>query len=142
MPRTAARRRVDRDPAALVRSACKSLVPGVQQPGDRRPGDLVAFDTDLIGPYGYCVDISRTWLCGEGGASPAQKELYRLAREQIACNLELVRPAMGFRELSEKAWRLPERYRPNRYSTIAHGVGVCDEYPAIYYPEDASGRRL
>ena len=30
-------------------------------------GDLVAFDTDLIGPYGYCVDISRTWRCGEGG---------------------------------------------------------------------------
>ena len=100
-------------------------------------GDLVAFDTDLIGPYGYCVDISRTWRCGDGGASPAQKELYRLAREQIACNLELVRPGVGFRELSEKAWRLPERYRANRYSTIAHGVGVCDEYPAIYYPEDA-----
>ena len=30
-------------------------------------GDLVAFDTDLIGPYGYCCDISRTWLCGDGG---------------------------------------------------------------------------
>jgi hypothetical protein len=29
-----------------------------------------------------------------------------------------------------------ERYRANRYSTIAHGVGVCDEYPAVYYPED------
>ena len=31
-------------------------------------GDLVAFDTDLIGPYGYCADISRTWLCGDGRA--------------------------------------------------------------------------
>ena len=26
------------------------------------PGDLVCFDTDLIGPYGYCSDISRSWL--------------------------------------------------------------------------------
>jgi Xaa-Pro dipeptidase len=100
------------------------------------PGDLVAFDTDLIGPYGYCADISRTWRCGEGRASNAQIDLYRRAREQIAYNLELVRPGLGLREFSDKAFRLPERYRANRYSAIAHGVGVCDEYPAIYYPED------
>jgi Xaa-Pro dipeptidase len=102
------------------------------------PGDLVAFDTDLIGPYGYCADISRTWRCGEGRASNRQIDLYRQAREQIARSLELVRPGLGFREFSEKAFRLPERYRANRYSTIAHGVGLCDEYPAIYYPEDAA----
>ena len=101
-------------------------------------GDLVAFDTDLIGPYGYCADISRTWRCGEARASDRQIELYRLAREQIAQNLALVRPGLGFREFSEHAFRLPERFRANRYSTIAHGVGLCDEYPAVYYPEDAA----
>ena len=99
-------------------------------------GDLVAFDTDLIGPYGYCADISRTWRCGEERASNAQIDLYRQAREQIACNLELVRPGLGFGEFSEQAYRLPARYRANRYSTVAHGVVLCDEYPAIYYPED------
>jgi Xaa-Pro aminopeptidase len=101
-------------------------------------GDLVAFDTDLIGPYGYCADISRTWLCGDQRPSNAQVDLYRRAREQIAYNLELVRPGLGLREFSEKAFRLPERYRANRYSAIAHGVGVCDEYPAVYYPEDVA----
>jgi Xaa-Pro dipeptidase len=101
-------------------------------------GDLVAFDTDLIGPYGYCADISRTWRCGEGRASDAQVDLYRRAREQIAYNLELVRPGLGFQELSKRAFALPERYAANRYSTIAHGVGLCDEYPAIYYPKDAA----
>ncbi len=105
-------------------------------------GDLVGFDTDLIGPYGYCADISRTWLCGEGPARAGQKDLYRLAREQIAYNLALIRPGLGFREFSQKAFRLPERYRANRYSTVAHGVGLCDEYPAIYYPEDAAALRL
>ena len=100
-------------------------------------GDLVGFDTDLIGPYGYCADISRTWLCGEGRASAAQRDLYRLAREQIAHNLDLIRPGLGLRELSEKSLQLPERYRANRYSVIAHGVGLTDEYPAVYYPEDA-----
>jgi Xaa-Pro aminopeptidase len=99
-------------------------------------GDLVAFDTDLIGPYGYCADISRTWLCGDDRPSNAQIDLYRRAREQIAFNLELVRPGLGFREFSDKALQLPERYAANRYSTIAHGVGVCDEYPWVYYSED------
>jgi Xaa-Pro dipeptidase len=100
-------------------------------------GELVGFDTDLIGPYGYCADISRTWLCGDQPPTDRQLDLFRLARAQIAYNLELVRPGLGFREFSEKAFRLPERYRANRYSVIAHGVGLCDEYPAIYYPEEA-----
>jgi Xaa-Pro dipeptidase len=101
-------------------------------------GDLVAFDTDLIGPYGYCADISRTWLCGKDRASNRQIDLYRLAREQIASNFEMLRPGLAFRELSEGSFQLPSRYRANRYSVIAHGVGLCDEWPAIYYPEDAA----
>ena len=24
----------------------------------------------------------------------------------------------------------------HRYPLIAHGVGMCDEYPGIYYPQD------
>src|SRR5262245_25062379 len=27
-------------------------------------GDIIAFDTDLIGAYGYCCDISLNWLAG------------------------------------------------------------------------------
>ncbi|MEW9838409.1 M24 family metallopeptidase, partial [Mesorhizobium marinum] len=42
-------------------------------------GDLVAFDTDLIGPYGFCADLSRTWLCGDGQASNEQRDLFRIA---------------------------------------------------------------
>ena len=68
-------------------------------------------------------------LAGLGGCT-------RRAREQIAYNLELVRPGLSLREFSDKALRLPERFRANRYSAIAHGVGVCDEYPAVYYPEE------
>jgi Xaa-Pro dipeptidase len=114
--------------------------PWFQECGSRaiEAGDLVAFDTDLIGPYGYCADISRTWLCGEGQGSEAQRELYRVAREQIAHNLLQINAGVSFREFSERAFVLPERYRTNRYSTVVHGVGLCDEYPAIYYPEDAA----
>ena len=49
-------------------------------------GDLVAFDTDLIGPYGFCADLSRTWLCGDGKPSNEQRDLFRIAADQIAHN--------------------------------------------------------
>ena len=99
-------------------------------------GDLVAFDTDLIGPYGSCCDISRTWLAGDGRPSNEQRSLYQMAAEQIACNRDLLRPGVTFRELTFGAKSLPEEYLPNRYSVIYHGVGLCDEYPAIRYPSD------
>jgi Xaa-Pro aminopeptidase len=101
-------------------------------------GDLVAFDTDLIGPYGYCADISRTWICGEVRPSARQEDMLRLAMQQIDHNRALLHPGLTFAEFGARAFALPERYRANRYSVIAHGVGLSDEYPAIYYPEDAA----
>jgi Xaa-Pro aminopeptidase len=38
--------------------------------------------------------------------------------------------------LAARSWRLPEPCVPNRYSVIAHGVGLCDEYPHCGYVED------
>ena len=59
-----------------------------------------------------------------------------LAWEQIHHNIDLIRPGMGFDELSEKCWKLPQACRPNRYSAVVHGVGLCDEYPHVAYLED------
>jgi Xaa-Pro dipeptidase len=101
-------------------------------------GDLVAFDTDLIGPYGYCADISRTWICGDRAPSDRHEAMLALAREQIEHNRALLRPGLTFADFGKRAFELPERYRANRYSVVAHGVGLADEYPAIYYPEDAA----
>ena len=100
-------------------------------------GDIVAFDTDLIGPYGYCADISRTWLCGDGPPTSRQKAMYQLAVEQIETNMSLLRPGLGFLDFASQSFPLPERYRANRYSVVLHGVGLCDEYPAVHYTEDA-----
>ena len=113
--------------------------PWFQEASDRvvRPGDLVSFDTDLIGPFGYCADISRTFFCGPGRASPQQRKLFGLAMEQIHANLDLVRPGISFREFSEKAWRIPNAYVANRYSCVFHGVGLCDEWPKAAHVHDA-----
>ena len=42
--------------------------PWMQEASSRviEPGDIVAYDTDLVGAYGMMVDISRTWIAGEG----------------------------------------------------------------------------
>ncbi|MGB3388869.1 MAG: Xaa-Pro peptidase family protein, partial [Pseudaminobacter sp.] len=92
-------------------------------------GDLVAFDTDLIGPYGFCADLSRTWLCGNGRPSDEQRYLYRTAAEQIAFNTELMKPGVSFRDLVERAKIPPPDCFPTRYGVLYHGVGLADEYP-------------
>ena len=116
--------------------------PWFQEAGRREigNGDLVALDTDVVGPSGYYADFSRTFFCGRGRPSDAQRKLYRLAYEQIQTNLALIRPGMTFRELSERAWPIPEAYVANRYFVLAHGVGMTGEYPYILHRQDlASG---
>jgi Xaa-Pro dipeptidase len=113
--------------------------PWFQECGDRliRPGDLVSFDTDLIGPFGYCADISRSFFCGPGKPTDEQRRLYGLALDQIHHNIEhLMRPGMNLREASDHAWRIPNVFVKNRYSCVAHGVGLCDEWPKITHIQD------
>lgn len=98
-------------------------------------GELVSLDTDVVGAYGYYCDFSRSFVCG-GGATAAQKELYRLAYDQIHHNMSLIRPGVAFAELSEQGWRIPEAYFPNRYYLLAHGIGMTGEYPYILYWHD------
>ncbi len=99
-------------------------------------GDLVAFDTDLIGPYGFCADLSRTWLCGDGRPSNEQRDLFRIAADQIARNTELMRPGTGFRELVERSEIPPPDCFPTRYGVLYHGVGLADEYPTLPHAAD------
>ena len=101
-----------------------------------RPGDLVAFDTDLVGPFGYCVDISRTYRCGPGKPSDEQRRLYRTAYEELQHNIERLRPGLSFGEYAESAWKIPDEFLANRYCLVAHGVGLADEWPDIPHTID------
>ena len=102
-------------------------------------GEIVSFDTDMVGPYGYCADISRTFVCGNK-FSYEQKKLYLMAVEQINYNARLVKPGLSFQEFTDKSWILPKDYYGNRYSVMVHGIGLCDEWPAIRYPTDGGER--
>ncbi len=112
--------------------------PWLQEASERvvRAGELVAFDTDMIGPLGYCADISRTWLCGDGEATDIQRDRYRRARDEVEHNLALLRPGRSFRELSERAFAHPPEFVARRYPCLAHGIGMTDEWPKIHYRED------
>lgn len=112
--------------------------PWFQECSDRaiEAGDMVAFDTDLIGPYGYCCDISRAWVTPGVAPADEQRDLHAMAMEQISFNIDVLRPGMGFIEFAEKSFVLPEEFMPNRYSAVVHGVGLCDEFPAVSYPQD------
>ena len=112
--------------------------PWFQECGPRimQEGDMMAFDTDLVGTYGYCCDISRSWIVGDVAPTEEQKTLYKVAFEHVMTNIGLIKPGMSFAEMTAKAHRLPEEYRALRYGVLAHGVGLCDEFPCVRYPED------
>ena len=92
---------------------------------------MISFDTDMIGPYGYCADLSRSWTCGYTKMTDTQRRLYDTALKQVHHNLDLVRPGVSFDEFNDKSWRIPEAHVPFRYSLAVHGVGMADEWPVV-----------
>ena len=93
-------------------------------------GELMGFDTDLVGSYGYCTDMSRTWLCGDEKPTDEQREIYTMGYAQIQNNMELLKPGTTFKELTLNSKEYSkDEFR--HYSVLFHGVGLCDEFPAI-----------
>jgi Xaa-Pro aminopeptidase len=101
-----------------------------------RPGELVALDTDTIGCFGYYSDFSRTFRCGPGKPTAYQKMLYRMSHDQVKHNIDLIAPGVSFREISERAWAIPDRFVDQRYTSVMHGVGMHGETPFIAHAMD------
>jgi Xaa-Pro dipeptidase len=112
--------------------------PWFQECGDRRlaENELVALDTDVVGCHGYYCDFSRTFHTGPKDPTRRQRELYLTAYEQVHHNMELLRTGMSFRDYSQQAWKIPERFVANRYFVSAHGCGMTGEYPYLYHVMD------
>lgn len=112
--------------------------PWFQECGPRvmAAGELLAFDTDLIGCYGMCCDISRTWLLGDGEPDAEQRRLYREAHAQIVENTAILGPGKSIREIAMGGRNPPPEFAPQRYGSKMHGVGLCDEWPIVRYGMD------
>ncbi len=111
--------------------------PWYQEAGPRKvePGDMISVDSDLIGPHGYGADISRSWIVEGKTATDEQKRLYAVAREQVSRNVDIFQPGRTFFEAAELAWQAPEPFLACQQPAIAHGSGLCNEFPLIMHPQ-------
>ena len=111
--------------------------PWFQECGPRiaQNNEIIAFDTDLVGSYGICVDISRTWWIGD--KSPRSDMIYAMqhAYEHIISNMELLGPGVHMRDLTFNSHKLDKNFQKGKYGCLMHGVGLCDEWPLIAYPD-------
>ncbi len=107
--------------------------PWLQEASARKiaSGDLVGFDTDMVGPFGYFADVSRTMHCGPTQPTRRQRQLYQLAVTEVQHNMALVKPGITLKEFQKDAWPIPQEFQQNAYTCICHAVGMCDEYPRI-----------
>jgi Xaa-Pro aminopeptidase len=99
-------------------------------------GDLVYVDTDTVGVEGYFLCVSRTFHCGDGDPGPQQRDIHAAALEWLTGMREVIRPGMSCTEISERAPTLPERFFPQRYEVMVHGLGLEEEGPSVAYPGD------
>ncbi|AQQ02551.1 peptidase M24 [Roseibium algicola] len=112
--------------------------PWFQETSDNVIGanELIALDTDVVGCHGYYADFSRTFHSGPDRPTDTQRELYKVAYEQVHYNMGILKPGMSFREYADRAWNIPDRYYANRYYLSAHGCGMTGEYPYLYHHGD------
>lgn len=101
-----------------------------------KENELIALDTDVVGCHGYYSDFSRTFHSGPNPPTEKQKELYKVAYEQVNYNIGILKPGITFREYADLAWDIPEKYYTNRYYLSAHGCGMTGEYPYLYHRGD------
>ncbi|MEJ6388218.1 dimethylsulfonioproprionate lyase DddP [Gymnodinialimonas ulvae] len=111
--------------------------PWFQECGPRTllPNEISALDTDLIGCYGLCVDISRTWWTGPQKPRPDMIEAMKHGVEHIQVNMDRLRPGITINDLVHNGHKLDPKYDKRKYSCQMHGVGLCDEWPHVGYPD-------
>jgi Xaa-Pro dipeptidase len=103
-------------------------------------GDIVSFDTDLIGPAGYLADLSRAYLVGSTKPSSRQRRLYADAQTFLAEIMSELKPGVAVDEAGERlSHRFPAKYHAQRYPFIAHGSGLSDEYPVLVFSDHHEG---
>jgi Xaa-Pro aminopeptidase len=113
--------------------------PWFQECGPRitQKNEIISFDTDLVGAYGICIDISRSWWIGEENPRPDMIYAMRHAHEHIMTNMEMLKPGVTIPELTANAHVLDQKFQAQKYGCLMHGVGLCDEWPLVAYPDAA-----
>jgi len=111
--------------------------PWFQECGPRiiQNNEIVSFDTDLVGSYGMCVDISRSWWIGDTKPPADMVAAMQHGHEHIMQNMQLLKPGVNIEEVTRQSHELLPQYKKQKYGCVMHGVGLCDEWPLIAYPD-------
>ncbi|MEE9336005.1 MAG: dimethylsulfonioproprionate lyase DddP [Granulosicoccaceae bacterium] len=111
--------------------------PWFQECGQRiaQNNEIVSFDTDLIGSYGICVDMSRSWWVGDQAPPAEMVSAMQHGHEHIMVNMEMLEPGLNIQELCRNSHTLAPQYQKQKYGCLMHGVGLCDEWPLVAYPD-------
>ncbi|WP_415403428.1 dimethylsulfonioproprionate lyase DddP [Tateyamaria sp. SN3-11] len=113
--------------------------PWFQECGARvcQQNEIISFDTDLIGSYGICIDISRSWWIGDQKPRPDMIYAMQHAVEHIQTNMQMIKPGVMIPELTANTHVLDDKFQAQKYGCLMHGVGLCDEWPLVAYPDKA-----
>jgi Xaa-Pro aminopeptidase len=113
--------------------------PWFQECGPRitQPNEIISFDTDLIGAYGVCIDISRSWWIGDQKPRPDMIYAMQHSVEHIQTNMAMLKPGVMIPDLTANCHRLDDKFQAQKYGCLMHGVGLCDEWPLVAYPDEA-----
>ncbi len=111
--------------------------PWFQECGQRiiQNNEIISFDTDLVGSYGICVDMSRSWWIGDQAPPTAMVDAMRHAHEHIMTNMQMLKPGVNIQDLTRNAHTLRPEFQKLKYGCLMHGVGLCDEWPLVAYPD-------
>ena len=113
--------------------------PWFQECGPRvcQQNEIISFDTDLIGAYGICTDISRSWWIGDQKPRPDMIYAMQHGVEHIQQNMEMLKSGVMIPELTANTHVLDDKFQKQKYGCLMHGVGLCDEWPLVAYPDRA-----
>jgi Xaa-Pro aminopeptidase len=113
--------------------------PWFQECGARvcQQNEIISFDTDLVGAYGICTDISRSWWIGDQKPRPDMIYAMQHGVEHIMTNMQMLKPGVMIPELSAGTHVLDAPFQKQKYGCLMHGVGLCDEWPLVAYPDNA-----
>lgn len=93
--------------------------------------EILIFDTDLVGTYGFCSDISRSWWIGDEKPPAKMISAYQHGHEHIRQNMEMLKPGLSFKDITHKGQHLDDKFQKLKYGCKYHGIGLCDEWPMI-----------
>lgn len=60
----------------------------------------------------------------------------------IETNMQMLRPGVNIQGLSRNTHVLHDKYQKRKNGCLMHGVGLCDEWPLVAYPDQMLGSAL